>query len=405
MAIVPTEPKPGDIVLDTDVTVSTLIDYDAFKWDYPDLLSVVDVLGLFALAEAIVLNERVLSEHISDDGATRFETVSSLIGSGILHPIDRVTEYREPDEFQKAAWASLEPFADQVRGAWPGADFTLSASVRRAEWCDEHNVDHLPWPIFGALPGTLSGGRRSPLQQTYGHLSAVVGTRVETVRGAGSPIPMYIPPIPAVVLERCSGKATRFIPEAIALREEFADSRRKIAKYQSVLSEGERSLGELSQAYSDSVSDVVRELDRLKLKRTDSKLVLEMWEAVGETKLGEQGMNPDVQISLNLGALLSKGLKWFAVRRVKARARLLFDLYEKTLQIRNYGGLINDVFKVDQSRFSREMLLMGRIGATVDRLVKADRSSGWGHRLPLAPQHQRFSNSSLVPSRRRGGWR
>src|SRR5713226_268478 len=378
MPIVRTDPRVGDIVLDTDVTLVVLSSYDAFKEDYPGLLSIVDILGLFALAEATVLNERILSEHVTDDSLSQFESISSLVSSGILHPIAPVTEYaqNQPDEFHKIAWASLEPLANEVSG-WPGANFTLSASVRRAKWCDEHNVDHLPWPIFGALPGATVGKQRGVLQQTYRHLSAAVESRVETLRGAGSPIPMYIPPIPAVVLERCGGKAPRFLAETIALREEFSDSRKKLIEYQKVISEGSRSLGELSQAYKDSVSDVVRELDRLKFKRTDSKLVLELWEAVGETKLEEKGVDSSVQVSLNLGTLLSKGIKWFTVRRIKAGARLLFDLYEKTLQIKNYGSLINSVFKVDASQFSRDAVIVEKIATTIDQLATVDRSYGW----------------------------
>jgi hypothetical protein len=88
---------------------------------------------------------------------------------------------------------------------------------------------------------------------------------------------------------------------------------------------------------------------------------------------------------MNLGTLLSKGIKWFSTRRVQARARLLFDLYEKVLQIKNYGNLINSVFKVDVSRLSREALIVENIGRKVDQLTGVDRRSEWNQNLLLKP--------------------
>jgi hypothetical protein len=52
-------------------------------------------------------------------------------------------------------------------------------------------------------------------------------------------------------------------------------------KYQKLISnEDEQGLGELCQGYRDSVSDISVALDRVSASRTDSSLVLELWETV-----------------------------------------------------------------------------------------------------------------------------
>ena len=125
---------------------------------------------------------------------------------------------------------------ESLRGVdeWIGTDFTLSASIARAKWCNGKNVDHLSWPVFGALPGEVIR-RDHIINQGYSHVSDLVKQHVFNLRGAGAPIPLYIPPIPAIILQRCGNRADRFFYETLALREEFAIARRKLWAYQKLI--------------------------------------------------------------------------------------------------------------------------------------------------------------------------
>lgn len=374
-----TQPSMGDIVLDTDLTLMSLDTYEYFKDDYPEYISMVDLLGLFALAEAIVLNERLLSEHIIESDLSRSETIALLVKNEVIHRIPYIPsqEFNHNTQFYKAAWGVLEPLADQISD-WSGADFTLEKSIERAKWCNDQNVDHLPWPVFGVLPSVVVNNTQRVITQAYRNMSDNLRSKVHTLQGIGAPIPMYIPPIPAVILERCEGKASKFFIETLRLRDEFAGTRKRLWKYQQVISGKDNlSLGEQFQAYQDSVADVVRELNRLQLKRTDSRLVLEIWDAVGELKVAEQSSYPELQSSLNLGALLSLGIKGFKVLQVKARARQLFDLYNKTLQIRNYGNLLEKVFHVESKKLVNDIDKIEKLGTAIDKLASVNRNRPW----------------------------
>jgi hypothetical protein len=282
----------------------------------------------------------------------------------------------EPDDFQKQAWLRLEPHAEAV-AAWPGADFTLSASIARAKWFDRQKADHLPWPLFGSIPGEAVR-RQHVVNQGYSHLNQVMRQQVFNLRGAGAPIPLYIPPILAIILERCGMDSSRFFSEALALREEFTASRRKIWTYQNLISNEEgRSLGELSQSYRDSVSDISTALDSVSKNRTDSNLVMELWEAVCDVNVKGNEGKLAVDTSLSLSGLLSKGFRWVEVQRVRARARLLFDVYKKAHQVKAYGSLVTKVFKTDPSELANASVIFERIGAEADQISSTERLLSW----------------------------
>ena len=65
----------------------------------------------------------------------------------------------------------------------------------------------------------------------------------------------------------------------------------------------------------------------------------------------------------------------------RARARLLFDIYEKALQVRSYGSLIGKVFKTDTTELGKADLAFENIGREIDRISCVDRSQSgrWAH--------------------------
>ena len=199
------------------------------------------------------------------------------------------------------------------------------------------------------------------------------------MKGVGFPIPMYIPPIVALILKRCDGNESRFFDEAIVLREEFQGFRKKYLEYQKLISNpSDMPLGELFQNYQDAVSDVSKQLRHLGQKRTDSKLIFEIWDALCEFKVAGELGDPLATASLNLGTLLSKGIKGIEVRRIKARARMLFDLWKKVVQIRNYGELVTRTFKMDSNELFKMTQIAERLAAKCNKLSGVRRRQLWG---------------------------
>jgi hypothetical protein len=60
-------PEVGDVLIDTDLILTSLSSFDSFKNGFEHLLSPADIFALFSLSEAIVLHERLISEFVSED--------------------------------------------------------------------------------------------------------------------------------------------------------------------------------------------------------------------------------------------------------------------------------------------------------------------------------------------------
>lgn len=380
----PKIPRIGDVILDTDLVMFALDNW-GFHEEHPSrAFSFMDILSFFSLAEAMVLNERLLSEHVGDymRHFKHLNSVVKLVEKGIICYIQPIRDYKKhvPSEYSKYVWHLIENDAEVLAGLdWSGADFTLSVSFERAQWAAERGIDHLSWPIFDVLTRiSISKPIQSMMRKIYAELNQSLESRVCKLKGVGCPIPMYIPPIVALILERCDGNASRFFDEAIILREEFQGFRKKYLEYQKLIANPtDMSLGELFQTYQDAVSDVSRQLQHISQKRTDSKLVFEIWDALCELKVAGELGNPLTTASLNLGTLLSKGIKGIEVQRIKARARMLFDLWKKVVQIRNYGELMTRTFKMDSNELFKMTQIAERLATKCNRLAGVRRKQLW----------------------------
>ena len=65
------------------------------------------------------------------------------------------------------------------------------------------------------------------------------------------------------------------------------------------------------------------------------------------------------------------------VQRVRARARLLFDVYKKAHQVKAYGSLVTKVFKTDPTELMNASLIFEKIGEEADHISSTARSLSW----------------------------
>ncbi len=393
----PQTPRAGDVLLDTDFMLSALSHWSYYKAENMESkgwFSFLDILALFSLAEAVVLNERLLSEHLGDDAQQipSWEPILELAKKGIIYRTDYIQDYKQSvtSEYCQQVWTVIEDDMDKLaRWGWPGADFTLQASFERSTWTTKNGIDHLAWPVFQVLThAAISTPVQSMMQRLYSKVDSSLRSRVCELRGVGCPIPMYIPPIPAVILERCEGDAKRFFDEAISLREEFQGFRKKYLNYQNLIANpGNLPIRELFQAYKDAVSDVTKQLERTTRKRSDSKLMFEIWNAACEMKAGSLSVDPQATAALNLSALLQAGVKGIEVYKIKAKAKMMFDLWKKVTEIRNYGELVVRTFGIDANELHSFSRVAERLAIKCDALGNVRREQFWEQCLePLSPE-------------------
>ena len=180
--------QPGDIVIDTDYTFISLANLRTKP--HSNDFNCLDILALFSLSEAIVLNERVLTYALSPVMLKyySYQYVIDLMRKGILryYPESEVPS-GDPDEYSKTVWKVIEPDIQTIcPDDWFGYDFTLAKSLRRAKWASDIGIDHLVWPAFGSLPrAVVVRPVRSSMQRLYSQMKDSFGQRIGKTKGSG----------------------------------------------------------------------------------------------------------------------------------------------------------------------------------------------------------------------------
>jgi hypothetical protein len=122
-------------------------------------------------------------------------------------------------------------------------------------------------------------------------------------------------------------------------------------------------LGELIQSKRDALSEIETELDRLAQQRTDSRILLELYDSVFKSNLDVSTM--EVKDALSLSGAIGLGAKKARSAIVRARATSLFDLWKKTMEIEDYANLIKRVLGYEVS--SHDVAAQKRYAALIER--------------------------------------
>lgn len=152
---------------------------------------------------------------------------------------------------------------------------------------------------------------------------------------------LAIPPIVALVLDRSDGNATSIYAEILSLREEFAAFRTKYREYQEVLrNPSNLSLDELDDLKKHHMHEVIGALNKISTNRIDSAIIAEIFglEVSGESKDGHYEL--ELSPKLSIGELLKLAARQLHLSRIKGRASILFDTYQKAKAIRGYHKLV-----------------------------------------------------------------
>ena len=316
-----------------------------FKWtDTAKPLNAAGLMCLFQFSEAVVLCDElwIPTDWRGPGGGTLGKVdpmwARSLSSSCRLHPdlTSFSVDFGIPndDVFDQAMgfcfrlekrfgndWARLGVVPQDLL---PGVSVSIVISdalnlVHRAWKWQAQFVLNPFWEHFFSIDAAPP----SPAQTVYDTLSEGLRKEIDALKAAGVPIPIYVPPIPAVVLERCRGNPSRYWTELESLRQEFAATRAKYQAFQAWLKSPTEDLGTIIQKRREMIGEVRQAIDRVTTGRADGRLLFEMWDAVGSIKDGGHNMELSIGGSANVKNILGAVVKWFKIRRVKRRARSL----------------------------------------------------------------------------------
>lgn len=173
----------------------------------------------------------------------------------------------------------------------------------------------------------------------YNELKSLLSSEITSLQRIGVPIEMPIPPIPAIILSRIRSVGDIY-GELESLRDEFEPFRNKFRKYQDVISNPQgQTLGRVIQARRESLSEVETALAQVAKQRTDSRLVMETFDSVIKSSVEAHGL--EIKTSFSLSGLVTLAAQRIKISIIKGRASSLFDLWKKTMQIKDYHHLVS----------------------------------------------------------------
>ncbi len=358
-------------------------------------LGLAGLLALFQFSEGVVLNDTLIvpdswrypPERATKAGlwptelqwlgdlAPHTAIHGDLISFSIFYGIDGDAGFDRAVSFCMGLdsafghhWRRLAvlPFEERRFSLWVVISDTLNMFHRVWAW----NCPFVANPFWEQFFVLEEARPKALPRRLYEALDAGLRARIEELQREGAPTELYIPPIPAIVLDRCAGTAESYWRELLGLRDEFGPTRRKLKSYHAAMANpGDKPLRHLLRAHKECFRDVEAALRRVG-EPTDRRKVLELWEAVASFDVPEMGLQAALTVG-KIATLASAAAEWLRLRSVRGRARIFFDIHGKVMRIRRYGDLLQTKLGVDPHELALDMQIYQELSAKVTSLRRA----------------------------------
>jgi len=355
-------------------------------------LGVAGILALFQFSEGAVLNETLVfpgSWRYPPPGArkpglwcTALDWIGGLSQHVAVHQ-DLISFSVDYGIYNDACFDRAFSFCSRLESVfgddWRGLEvvpFTELPVQLVLVLSDTLNMFHRVWawncpfvanPFWEGFFVTEEARLKPPPQRLYDVIDGDLRRQVEDLQQEGAPIPLYVPPIPAMVLSRCSASPESYWRELLGLRAEFAAVRKKLRLYhEAIANPGNASLGELIRTHDECFKEVEAALRDVGRPR-DRRMLLELWQVASSVGPPGTGVELVLTVGKSVGRLIAAASKWIRVRGVRGRARNFFDLPGKVRKIRGYGQLIESKLGVDTQVLSSEIRALEQHLARVQR--------------------------------------
>lgn len=332
---------------------------------FRSLTSLSDLMCFFSLVEAAAIYDR-LWVATADIGF--FDALKPLVNREIVVGSTCVPDKLHDPEVrvQFEDVAQMLRHGEMARLSEIGAvDQATEPTYARYIYAENKCIDSVLDPVLTSyVPLVKQQAIRTLASRLTTRLSELYREQIETLVEGGAPIAFYIPPAPAVILDRSAGNQNRIVDELLVIREEFAIFRAKYRQYQTIVSTpSSHSPEEIADALRQGLHEVETAFDQLRSPRTGSRLVSDML----DVSIG--GSDSGLSISKPFGSL-AKGL-WRAIkgRIVRGRAQCLFDLWHNANRIRGYDSILQRNFDLEDTALSEDVDLLRKLGLWIDRKV------------------------------------
>lgn len=350
--------KAGILKTMTDADVRSVIADETAQNHF--LSSMVDVFGSGVLD---------LDEAQPDQLIERRFTPNSLDHSSINLLFNQTIECSkhgslfERERFKD--WIAQNIFEQRERG---GHFYYLARAILYGTVAERSGMDYAPdilrLPIAALR---FSKGTKAIPRALYDALVDRVHSEVDALAVLGMPVAVFIPPLTAKVLSRV-GSPDDYPDAVLTLRGTFSGFRDSHREFLAIVSDPNVTLKEKIDAKKRMFSRITGIID--KGESGHALNVKTIWNKLVSSSVDDSG----VSARLSLSGLISLFFDQLASERVRGQARALFDLWTDTLNLKNYGELIEKSFGTTID--SAELQLHKEYTESVRKLIRgADESA------------------------------
>lgn len=344
--------KPSTVVLSSHILHRALCldDQNSWKSDY----YVIDTLYLAILLEHFVLHDRILFNPETEIGYEAEE----------LEDLQMPARLRSSALFAQFAESGVIDFHQDSFVAQSNEEYDIAHEMGLVD--DEFDVDMYLLMDLRAIRFAFNRGlayvpdysrtcvsamslleqqraqQSSLLQQTYTDISGELQVAVQRLVDAGSDKKLFIPPIPAIILDRATS-AEDICRRAIEVRDEFSDLRTTFKNYEAKVRDDSLSLGESLNA----LDELERAVNAACPRSSESlSTKVSEWRDLTDASKWLDGISTSESGGI-LKLAAGKPLQVAASKLQARRVSYLSKLCKQFFRITNYGTLVQRVLGHD----------------------------------------------------------
>ena len=190
---------------------------------------------------------------------------------------------------------------------------------------------------------SFAKGNKPLPKALYDALVDKMHSEIEALTLLGMPASVFIPPLTAKILSK-TDDSRNFPLEVLALRDKFSKFRKTYNDFLKLLKASDVTLKEKIKAKERLFECITGIIEKGEAQHALN--IRTIWDKLVSSHLDEAG--PSAKLSLS--GLVSILLEQLSKEHIKGQARALFDLWTDTLNMKNYGELIEKAFKTEIDR-------------------------------------------------------
>ena len=235
-------------------------------------------------------------------------------------------------------WISKNIFETRTKG---GHFYYMARSILYSTYAESNRIDYAP-DLLRLPIAALSFSRDvKPLPKAlYDALVKKVKTEIDALIVLGMPVSVFIPPLTATLLKRVDSK-NDYPNELLQIREKFSGFREAYCNFLTILQDHTVTLKEKIDAKKRILSRISGIIE--KGESGHALNVKTIWDKILNSSMDDSG----VSTKLSLSGMVSILIEQLAKEKAKGHAKALFDLWTDTLNMKNYGQIIEHSFKTD----------------------------------------------------------